>query len=334
MSGILLLSLGLSAGAATPSYHVSATLPLGGEGGWDYLTVDEAARRLYISRSSHVMVVDIDANTVVGDIPDTPGVHGIALAPDLHRGFTSNGKANTVTIFDLKTLQVLGHAKTGGNPDAIVYEPVTKRVFAFNGKSKDATVIDAATGTTLRTIPLGGKPEFATTDGQGELYVNIEDTHELVTLDGRTMAVDHRWTLVPGEEPTGMGLDAAHHRAFSGCGNKMMTILDTDTGILIGTVPIGDHVDGNGYDPGTGLAFSANGDGTLTVVGETSPGQFAAVATVPTAVGARTMAIDPRTHRIFLPAARYLPAAKATTENPKPRPTMIKDSFVLLVVSP
>ena len=186
----------------------------------------------------------------------------------------------------------------------------------------------------LRTIPLGGKPEFATTDGQGHVYVNIEDTSEVVTLDSKRMVVVHRSSLAPGEEPSGMALDVAHHRVFSGCDNKLMTVLDAATGKLLGTVPIGDHVDGNGYDPGTGFAFSANGDGTLTVAGETTPGHFGVVATVPTAVGARTMAIDPKTHRIFLPAARYLPAAKPTPEVPKPRPTMIKDSFVLLVVSP
>ena len=258
--------------AADPGYHVVKKLQLGGEGGWDYLTVDSTARRLYISRSTHVMVVDIDTDKVVGDIADTPGVHGIALAPELNRGFTSNGKANTATIFDLKTLKVLGQVKTGDNPDAILYEPVSKRVFTFNGRSKDATVFEAASGEVAGTIALSGKPEFAAADGHGKVYVNIEDTNWVVEIDSRKLALTKRYSLKPCEEPTGMGLDAERHRIYSGCHNKVMAILDTEAGRVIATVPIGQGVDGNGFDPETGLAFSSNGDGTLTVVRETSPG--------------------------------------------------------------
>ena len=218
--------------------------------------MDGAARRLYISRSSHVMVMDLDSDKVVDDIPNTQGVHGIAVAPELNRGFTSNGKADTSTIFDLKTLKVLDEVKTGENPDSIIYDPVSKKVFTFNGRSKDSTVFDAVSGKVERTIPLGGKPEFAVTDGKGKVYVNIEDTRQVVEIDSLKARETRMFSLNPCEEPTGMGLDSEHHRAFSGCHNKIMTILDTTAGRVIATVPIGANVDGNGFDAGTGLAFS------------------------------------------------------------------------------
>ena len=322
------LLVGTISYAADPGYHVIKKLQLGGEGGWDCLTVDSAARRLYISRSTHVMVVDIDTDKVVGDIADTPGVHGIAIAPELNRGFTSNGRANAVTMFDLKTLKVLGHVKTGENPDAILHDPASQRVFTFNGRSKDATVLEAASGEVAGTIALGGKPELAEADGKGKVYVNIEDTNEVVEIDSRKLSLTKRYSLNPCKEPTGMGLDAEHHRVYSGCHNKVMAVLDTEIGRVIATVPIGEGVDGNGFDPKTGLAFSANGDGTLTVVRESSPGTYEGVETVTTQRGSRTMAIDPKTHNIYLPAAQFSPQ----TEGSRSRPTMIKDSFTVLVV--
>lgn len=320
------------ANAADPGYHVIKKLQAGGEGGWDYLTVDDTARRLYISRGTHVMVIDIDTDKVVGDIPDTPGVHGIAVAPGLNRGFISNGRANTATIFNLKTLEVIGQVKTGTNPDAILYEPASRRVFTFNGRSKDATVFDAASGKVAGTIALGGKPEFAATDGKGKVYVNIEDTNEVAEIDSRKLAVMRRFPLTSCEEPSGMGFDPEHQRIFSGCHNKVMAILDVKAGKVIATVPIGEGVDGNGYDPATRLAFSSNGDGTLTVVRESSPGTFEVAETVTTRRGSRTMAIDPKTHTIFLPAAKFSPPPASTSAVPKPRPAMIKDSFEILVV--
>lgn len=335
MKTLLVCSFVLStiAYGADPGYHVINKLQLGGEGGWDYLTVDSAARRLYVSHATHVVVVDIDAGKVVGDIPDTPGVHGIALAPELNRGFISNGRANSATIFDLKTLNVLGQVKTGTNPDAILYEPDAKRVFTFNGRSNDATAFDAATGEVVAaTIPLGGKPEFSTTDGKGKVYVNIEDTGEVVEIDSRKPAVVKRSSIKPCEEPSGMGLDAAHHRTFSVCRNKLMVVLDTESGNVIATVPIGQGTDGGGFDPGTGLAFSSNGEGTLTVVKESSPGKFDVSETVTTQRGARTMAIDPKTHRIYLPTAEFGPPPAATPDIPRPRPMPVKDSFTVLVV--
>jgi YVTN family beta-propeller protein len=318
--------------SADPGYHVIKKLQLGGEGFWDYLTVDSSARRLYVSRGTHVMVVDLETGKLAGDIPDTPGVHGIALAPEMNRGFISNGRANTATIFDLKTLKVLGQVKTGTNPDAILYDPVSKRVFTFNGRSNDATVFDAATGEVAGTIPLGGKPEFAAANRTGKIYVNIEDTSEVVEIDSRKLAAVKRFSLKPGDEPSGMGIDVEHHWIFSGCHNKMMTVLDTESGQVIATVPIGEGVDGNGFDPGLGLAFSSNGEGTLTVARESSPGKFEVVETVPTQRGARTMAIDPQTHVVYLPTAEFAPPAAGTQSGPRQRPAMVKDSFVVLAV--
>ncbi len=321
------LVLGAHAYAANPAYHVINRFQLGGEGGWDSLTVDSQARRLYISRSTHVMVVDTETGKLVGDIPDTPGVHGIALAPELNRGFTSNGKADTATIFDLKTLKVIGQVKTGANPDAILYDPFSKLVFTFNGRSHDATIFNAASGEVVRTIALGGKPEFAATDGTGKVYVNIENTSEVAEIDSQKLSVMNRFSLKPGQEPTGIAIDREHHRVFSGCHNKLMTVLDVESGKVVATVPIGERVDGNGFVQEFGLAFSANGDGTLTVVRESSPGKFEVAGTVTTQAGARTMAIDPKTHNIYLPTAEFAPATE-----PKARPTIVENSFVVLVV--
>jgi DNA-binding beta-propeller fold protein YncE len=315
---------------AAPGYHVVKRLELGGEGSWDYLTVDDTARRLYVSRSSHVMVVDLDTDKLVGDIPETPGVHGIAIAPELKRGFTSNGKGNTVTIFDLKTLQAIGQVQTGSNPDAIVYDPASKTVFTFNGRSHDITVIAADSGKVVKTIPLGGKPEYATADGKGKLFVNIEDTGEVAEIDSLNARVSRRYSLQGCEEPTGMAIDRERGRLFSGCHNKVMTVLDIKTGKVIASIPIGARVDGNGFDAGTGFAFSSNGDGTLTVAGEASPGRFAVLETVATQSGSRTMALDPQTHKVYLPAARFTPLPPHAAG--RQQPEMLKNSFELIVV--
>ncbi|HEY6871611.1 MAG TPA: YncE family protein [Geobacteraceae bacterium] len=278
------------------------------------------------------MVIDLTTDKVVGDIPGTQGVHGIAVAPELNLGFTSNGKTDTSTIFDLKTLKVLGEVKTGGNPDAIVYDFASNKVFTFNGRSHDATVIDAMLGKVVRTVPLGGKPEFAVSDGKGKVYVNIEDTNEVVEIDSLKARELRRFSLKPCDEPTGLALDAEHGRLFSGCHNRMMTVLDTKSGKVIATVSIGGNVDGNGFDEWSGLAFSSNGDGTLTVAREASPGKFEVAETVATQRGARTMAIDPFTHYIYLPVAQYSPTGKSPQAGSKPRPVMVQDSFEVLVV--
>jgi DNA-binding beta-propeller fold protein YncE len=317
--------------ATGPGYHVVRKLHLGGEGRWDYPTVDSAGRRLYLSRSTHVTVVDIDSGRIVGNIPDTSGVHGIAVAPDLNRGFTSNGGSDTSTIFDLKTLRVLGRVKTGDGPDAILYDPATGRVFTFNGRSGDATVFDASSGKVLGTIALGGRPEFAATDDKGMVYVNIEDKGEVAEIDSRKLRVTNRYSLAPCNNPTAMAIDAAHGRVFSGCRNRIMTVLDTKTGRVIGTVPIGRGVDGAGFDPVTGLIFSSNGEGSLTVIRESSPGRFVVAGSVRTQVGARTMAIDTKTHYIYLPTAEFASPPQFTRPRPGKRPKIVAGSFAVLV---
>src|SRR5216684_559795 len=262
---VLLASLALAAGSS--GYHVAKKTVLGGDGGWDYLTVDAKARRIYISRGTHVMVVDADSAAIVGDIPGTNGVHGIAVASDLDKGFVSDGRDNNVTIFDSKTLKVLGTTPTGKNPDAIIYDPASKRVFTFNGSSKDATAIDAKTGTVAGTIALGGKPEFAAADEKGHVFVNIEDTSEIVQFDSNKLAVENRWKIAPGDGPSGLAMDQKTRRLFSVCGNKMMVVVNADNGQVVTSVPIGQGADGAAFDAETGFALSTNGgDGTLTVV--------------------------------------------------------------------
>jgi YVTN family beta-propeller protein len=324
-----------AAPAAPPSYHPYHLLQkviLGGEGGWDYLTVDPDARRLYISRGTHVMVVNADTYKVVGDIPNTNGVHGIAFAPKLGRGFTSNGRDNTVTVFDLKMLKTIGSAPTGDRPDAILYDPASNRVFTFNGGSNDATAIDAATGKAAGTIPLGGRPEFAAADGKGMVYDNIEDKGEVVAIDAKTLTVKKRWPLAPLESPSGLAIDAKNRRLFAVCDGQKMAVINADTGKVVATPAIGSGPDAAGFDPGTGLAFSSNGqDGTLTVVREDSPASYRVAQVVPTQAGARTMALDPKTHRVFLVTAMPGPA---TPGAPPWRRSYVPGTFTLLVVGP
>ena len=328
----LLLVGAMTGVAADSSYHLVKKIPLGGEGSWDYLTFDEASRRLYIARATRVVVLDVDQGSVVGEIQNTAGVHGIALAPELNRGFTSNGAAGSVTIFDLKTLKELGQTKTtGDNPDAIVYDPASRRVFTMNGRGNNATAIDAATGTVVGTIPLGGRPEFGVADGRGRLYVNLEDKGEELAIDSQALKIVARWKMGPCEEPSGLAIDREHRRLFAGCRNQVMVVMDADTGKLVGTVPIGRGVDANAFDPGTQLAFSSNGDGTLTVVHEDSPDKFSVPENVKTQRGARTMALDPKTHNVFLVTAEFGSAPPPTPEQPRPRPTILPNTFVVLV---
>jgi len=318
--------------AAGPGYKVANTYKIGGDGGWDYLTADAAARRLYISRATHVIVLDLDSGKTMGDIPDTPGIHGIALAPELGRGFTSNGREGTVSIFDLKTLATSSKVKVGDNPDAILYDPATKRVFTFNGRSQDATAIDAVKGTVLGTIKLDGKPEFAASDGKGEVFVNIEDKSELTTIDPNKLVVKSTWPLVPCESPSGLSMDEKNRRLFVGCENKMMAVVNADTGKVLATPAIAEGVDATAFDPEAGLAFASCGEGMLTVVREESPNKFSVAENVPTQQGARTLALDSKTHNVFVVTAKFGPPPAATAENPNPRRTILPDSFVVLVV--
>jgi YVTN family beta-propeller protein len=333
VSVALLLVASVVCAADSPGYRVTKKLEIGGDGGWDYLIVDSPARRLYVSRGTRVMVLDADSGAPIGEIPNTEGVHGIALAPELSRGFTSNGRASTITIFDLKTLKVLGEVKsTGENPDAIIYDSASRRVFAFNGRSGNATVIDAATGSVAGTIDLGGQPEFAASDGAGRVFVNLEDKSTIAEIDSKKLSVLKRWPLAPCEEPSGMAVDRKHGRLFVGCRNKMMAMVDAGSGKVVATVPIGEGVDANGFDPGTGLAFASSGDGTLTVAKADGADRYVVAQVVQTEPRARTMALDEKTHKIFLPTAQFGPPPPATTQTPRPRPAMVPGSFVILVV--
>jgi DNA-binding beta-propeller fold protein YncE len=314
--------------AASTGYHVIKEIKIGGEGGWDYPEMDNASRRLYLSHGTHVAVVDPDAGKVVGDIPDTPGVHGIQIVPSLNRGFISNGRGNNVTIFDLKTLKTISQPATGENPDSIRYEPKTGRVFTFNGRSKNATAIDAKTGMVVGTIPMGGTPEFAQADDRGHVYVNIEDTSEVVEIDAAKPAVTKRYSLKPCDGPSGLAIDIKARRLFSVCGNRMMAVSDPDAGKVIATPAIGPGPDGVAFDPGTGYAMSSNGgDGTLTIVKENA-GKWEVLENVATARGARTIALDTKTHNVYLPTAE--PGPPATTG--QRRATFLPDSFKILIV--
>ena len=318
-----------SSGAS--GYHLIKKIEIGGSGGWDCLYVDSEARRLYVTRATHVAVVDVDSGRVIGDIPNTNGVHGIAVASELGRGFTSNGRDSSVTIFDLKTLQSIGSIKVEKNPDAIVYDPATHRVFAFNRGSSSASAIDARTGKIVGTIALGGHPEFAVADGNGMIYVNIDDKSEIVAFDSHKLEIKSRWSLAPGESPSGIALDQQHRRLFSACENKKMIVLNAENGQVVSSLLIDEGTDGAGFDPETQLAFSSNGEGTLSIIHEDSPDKFSLFETIPTQRGARTMAIDAKTHNIFLATAQFGPAPEPTLERPHPRPSIIPDTFVILV---
>jgi len=301
---LLILNCALSAIAASSGgYSVIKKISIPGQGSWDYLTVDQAGRRLYVSHGTQVDVLDIDSLTVVGNIPKTPGVHGIAIAPELGRGFVSNGQASTVTIFDLKTLKPIADIPSGKKPDAIIYDPATSRVFAFNGGSNSATAIDAATGKVAGTVNLEGGPEFAAADGNGFVFDNLEDESLLLKINSRELKVEQRWPTAPCASPSSMAMDRANRRLFLGCRSRVMAVVSAADGRVITTLPIGDHVDATAFDPETKLIFNSNGDGTISVIHEDSPDQYSFVETVKTVPRAKTMALDPSTHRLFLSAA-------------------------------
>ncbi len=314
-------------------YRVANRVVLGGEGGWDYLTPDTAAHRLYLSRGTHVMVVDLDSLKAVGDIPNTEGVHGVALVSDLGRGYTSNGRAGTVTVFDARTLATLkAIPDVGRNPDAIIFEPATRRILTMNGGTGDVTAIDVATDSVVGRVAIGGKPEFAVADGTGHVFVNNEDSSTVVELDARGLRVLHTWPIAPCEGPSGLAMDLRTRRLFAVCGNGRMAVLDAGTGRLVATLPIGRGADGVKFDPRTGNAFASCGDGTMTVVHEDAPGRFRVAQTVTTQRGARTLALDERTGRVYTVTAEFGPAPAPSAENPRPRPTMVPGTFTLLVI--
>ncbi len=333
----VLLFLGGLATAGVPEggYHLLKKYDLGAAPGgkeyWDYITFDAATHRLYISHNTEVKIVDADSGSVVGSIPDLKRVHGIALVPDLGRGFISDGGADEAVVFDLKTLKVTNHIKTGSNPDCIIYDPASKHVFTMNGKSNDSSVIDPASLTVIATIPMGGRPEYAVADGKGMIYDNIEDKNEVVALDSRANAVKARWPIAPAAEATAIDMDVQHRRLFIGGRNKILAIMDADSGKVIQTFPIGSGVDTNTYEPETGLLFTAVREGALHIFHEDSPDKFSVVETVKTEFGARNMALDPKTHKLFIDTADFGPAPAPTAEQPNPQPAPVSGTFRLLV---
>jgi DNA-binding beta-propeller fold protein YncE len=330
MKKLLTAGLLIATAFAAEGYKVINKIKIGGTGGWDYVAFDNTNRRIYASHGTAVEVIDADAGKVVGQIPQLHGVHGIAIAPELNKGFISNGQSNSVTVFDLKTLAKLGEPATGQNPDAICYEPKTQRVFTFNGRSNDSTAINARNNEIVATFPLEGKPEFCAVDGAGKIYNNLEDKSEVIEIDAATPAVLRRMSLAPAEGPSGLAIDVKNKKLFSVCDNKMMAVIDIATMKVIATPAIGSGPDAAGFDPELGLAFSSNGEGTLTIV-KLVNGKYEAVDTVTTERGARTMTVDPKLHRVYLLAAEYGPAPEAK-EGKKGRPPILPDSFHVLVV--
>jgi DNA-binding beta-propeller fold protein YncE len=324
------------ADAEDPSarYDKVRTIKIGGEGGWDFLEVDAANRKLYVARGTRVVVVDLETEKVVGEIPDTPGVHGIAFVPKLNRGFTSNGGDSTVTVFDLKTLKTLEKVKANGRPDIICFEPVSNRVFTMNHGTNDITAIDPEAMQAVGSLPAEGVPELAVSDDKGHVWVNLEDKSEILQFDAKTLKVLNKFSLAPGEEPTGLAFDPKSRRLFSTCNNKLLVIADADSGKVVQTLPIGPGPDGCVRDVSSGLIFaSSGGDGTVAIVREASPGKYEVAKTVKTQVSAKTIALDPKTHRLYLSAATpEPPAANADKAAPRGRRRYLPDSFVVVVV--
>jgi len=313
------------------TYSVVRTILLGGDGGWDYLYADSEAHRVYIARSTRFMVVDFESGKLVGEIPDTPGAHGVALVPDLGIGFTSNGRENTSSVFDLKTLKVSEKVKTAEGPDGIVYDPASGHVFTMNGRGKSASVIDPKTRTVVATIPLSGKPEAAVADGKGRLYINIEDKNSLAVVDSKANKVSAEWTLPGCDQPSGLDMDKDQGHLFAACGNKLMAIVDAKTGKMIAAIPTGEGSDGLAYDPKAKVAVTSNGEGNMSFVAKRD-GKYALVENVPTKKGARTIAFDAATGQFLTVTADLGPAPKPSTENPRGRPMPLPNSFVLIAV--
>ena len=297
-----LIALGASS-SSNGNYSVIRKIPIPGQGSWDYLTIDDTARRLYVSHGTQVEVLDLDSGAIVGKIENTLGVHGIAIAADLGRGFVSDGQSSMVTIFDLKTLKTIAEVPTGKKPDAIIYDPATSRVFAFNGGSNSATVIEAKDGKVAGTIDLGGGPEFASADGNGYVYNNLEDESLVLKINSRTLKVEQRWPTAPCALPSSMAMDRPNRRLFLGCRSKVMAVMNADTGQIITTLPIGDHVDATAFDPETQLIFNSNGEGTVTVIHQETPDKYSIAEIVKTLPRAKTSALDPKTHQLFLSTA-------------------------------
>lgn len=328
----LALLAGWSGGAAAAPWQIMNRWNVGGAGGWDYLSVEPGTSRLFVSRGDRADVIDTTSGRVVGSVPDTPGIHGIAFAPALNRGYTSNGRANSVTAFALDTLMLVQRASVpGANPDAILFEPSGAHVFTFNGSSKDVTVLDAKTLAVVATIPAPGKPEFAVHDGAGSVFANIEtEPGQLLAIDAATLKVRAVWPLPGCDSPTGLAIDSQRHRLFSVCDNKVMVVTDALSGRQVARVPIGAGPDAAAYDAQRGLVFSSNGDGSLSIIQQTAADVYRPSATIATQRGARTMALDPARGTVYLVTADFAPAAANAAPASRPRP--IPNSFVVLQV--
>jgi len=330
---VLLFFVCVSSIFAQSKYQITNKITIGGDGGWDYLSMDVATSRLFVSHGNVVNVVDVAAGKLIATIPDTKGVHGIALANDLNKAFISNGRDTSVTVIDLKTLNFIARVKvTGNNPDAILYDPFSHKVFTFNGRSSNSTVIDAVTNKVIGTIALSGKPEFPVTDSNGKIYVNIEDKSSISAIDVKTLKVLQTWSIAPGDGPSGLAFDVKNHRLFSVCGNKLLVVSNPESGKVVTTVKIGENVDGVSFDASQNRIYTSNGDGSMTIIQEKDADTYTVLETFPTVRGARTITLNSKTHKLYLPAAEYGETPAATDQNPRPRATMKPGSFMVLEV--
>jgi len=328
--GIFAIALGLTA-ADTSAYHLAKKVSLGGQGLWDYVKVDPEARRVYVSHATEVQVLDADTGDLVGTIPDLKGVHGIEVVPELHKGFITEGLAAAVTVFDLKSLKKLGSIPAGKKADGLTYDPVSRRIFVFNGTDESATVIDAASGNVVKTIPLGGSPEFPVADGKGHVFVNLEDKNTLLCLNSGSLTVEKRWPVAPCDEPASQAIDRKNGRLFIGCGNERMALADTESGRIITTLPVGPHVDATAFDPGTGLVFNSTYDGAITVFHEDDPDKLSPAGTIKTQHGSKTIALNVKSHKLFVPAATFEPPLPADAIKTPPNSKIAAGGFSVLI---
>jgi len=316
--------------AQSPSYRITQTYTLGGDGRWDYIVPDPPNHRLFIARQNRVIVVDEDRGTLLGEVTGIQGAHGTAVVNDAGHGFATSGNDQSVVMFDLKTFKVLSRIPAAEDADAIVYDAASNRVFTFNGDAHSSTVIDPRVGTPITNIPLGGKPEYGASAGDGKVYANLTDISEVVEIDAKKAAVMRRWSTAPCKQPVSMAIDTAHHRLFSGCRSGVMAISDYQAGKVVATVPIGTGVDGAGFDADSGNAFASNADGTLTVIHEDTPDQYHVAENVQTPQGARNMGLDPSNHRVFIVSAKFGPVPAGAPG--RARPPVLPESFTMMVI--
>jgi DNA-binding beta-propeller fold protein YncE len=329
---LLLLNSGNLIYSQSSEYKIINKISVPVNGKWDFVTFDNSSRRLYISHGSVMQVIDVDKEKLLGEVTNTLGIHGIALATEMNKGYTSNGKDSTVTVFDLKTFVTIKTIKLqASNPDHIIYDNYSKKIFVFNNKSKNASIVDPATDLVVKTLSLGGNPELAVSDNQGLIFVNLEDKAEVAVIDSKNLLVKNKWSLSPGEEPTGLSLDLKNNRLFAGCSNKLMIVMDSKTGKVIAKLTIGDYVDGTAYDPEKKLLFSSNGEGTITVIRQDGPDKYSVLQNIVTKKGAKTLALDEEKHRLYLPCSDYNPPIEKTGSE-TPKPTITPNTFGILVV--